>query len=808
MTRFLFFLCTILGSAAVYAQNGTINGTVSTSDGHPAINVTISVERTKLGSISNEKGEYSIKNIKPGNWTLRITSVGSSTQVKEVTVVSGQTQQLDFTLNESAAQLNEITVSSRNMNKENKVVAKMPLKNLENPQVYNTVSSEIMKQQGITSYDDIMRNVPGIFQTWQSTGRGGDGASYFALRGFDAQPSLINGLPGLTSGNLDPANVEEVQVMKGPSGTLFGASFYSYGGIINTITKKPYYGFGTEVGYSIGSFGLNRVTADVNTLLSKKHKIAMRVNAAYTSENSFQNAGFRKALFLAPSFVYEVNDRLSFHVMAEILQEKRAVPPVFFNTDRSSPLDFKNIQELNLNVKESFTSNELTIKNPRVNFQAQMLYKLSDKWTSQTVFSGGRVKSDGVYTYIWDQDPGDKWFGQDFHIENQTTKTFDIQQNFNGDFKIGGLRNRLLIGLDYFHRNVVDNGSGWATGRNVSPQGDVTDYTDPNNGEVHPAIPLTKDAVYALLAGTTGSNSNVTNGFYSAYVSDVLNITSALSVMASLRADYFDSKGDKNAPDSSNGHYNQFALSPKFGLVYQIVPEKVSVFGSYMNAFLNVSPSSVYNTDGDYQGTRSFKPEHANQLEFGIKTDIFADKLYATLSVYDIKVANKVIPDSQNPLNSTQGGKFGSRGFEIDLNAHPTKELNIIAGYSYNHTKVLEGNKDDFYSEPGRSPGGQGPQNLANIWATYRFTSGTLKNFGIGAGGNYASRYKVIDNSITGIFYLPSYALLNAGVFYNAKHFRVSFNVNNITNETYYTGYWSVNPQKPRNFVGSVAFKF
>lgn len=802
----LLFLLASLCTAAVYAQSGTIYGTVTTSDGHPAINVTISVERTRLGSISDENGAYAIKNIKPGNWTLRITSVGAATQLKAITIASGQTQQLNFVLNESAAQLNEVTVSSRNMNTESRIVAKMPLKNLENPQVYNTVSTEIMKQQGITSYDDIMRNVPGIFQTWQSTGRSGDGASYFALRGFDAQPSLINGLPGLTSGNLDPADIEEVQVMKGPSGTLFGASFYSYGGIINTITKKPYYGFGSEVGYSIGSFGLHRVTADVNTLLSKKQKIAMRVNAAYTSEQSFQNAGFRKSFFIAPSFSYEVNDRLSFQVMAEILQEKRAVPPVFFHSNRDTALDFKNIRELNLNVKESFTSNELTIKNPRINFQAQMLYKLSGKWTSQTVFSGGRVKSDGIYTYMWDQDPGDKWFGQDFHIENQTTKTFDIQQNFNGDFKIGTLRNRLLIGLDYFHRNVVDNGSGWATGRNVSPQGEVTNYTDPSTGEVHPIVPLTKDAVYTLLAGTSGNNSNVTNGFYSAYVSDVLNITPALIAMVSLRADYFDSKGDKNAADDDG--YSQFALSPKFGLVYQILPDKVSVFGSYMNAFLNVSPSAVYDMDGNYQRTQSFKPEHANQVEFGIKTDIFTDKLYATLSVYDIKVGNKVVPDSKNPMNSTQGGKFGSTGFEVDLNAQPTPALHIIAGYSYNHTRVLEGNQNDFYSEPGRAPGGQGPQNLANLWATYKFTNGPLKYFGVGAGGNYASRYKVIDNSKTGIFYLPDYALMNAGVFYNAKHFRVSFNVNNITNEVYYTGYWSVNPQKSRNFVGSVAYKF
>ena len=69
-------------------------------------------------------------------------------------------------------------------------------------------------------------------------------------------------------------------------------------------------------------------------------------------------------------------------------------------------------------------------------------------------------------------------------------------------------------------------------------------------------------------------------------------------------------------------------------------------------------------------------------------------------------------------------------------------------------------------------------------------------------------RPRVIDNSATGIFDLPSYTLLNTSLFYNGDKFRVSFNVNNVTDETYYIGYWSVNPQKPRNFVMSVACRF
>ena len=796
----LFFLSTILS----FAQNGSVTGTVRTSDDEPAEFVTVAIKGTSKGAVTNKHGIFQIKGITPGTHIVIASFIGLENNEQAVDVKAGEKAVLDFVLKENAAQLQEVIVSSKKSNRENVIVAKIPLKNLENPQVYNTVSSEILKQQGITNYDDAMRNVPGITRTWESTGRAGDGASYFALRGFDAQPTLYNGLPGITSGNLDPANVEEIQVIKGPSGTLFGGSFYSYGGMINTVTKKPYHSFGGEVAYNVGSFGLNRITADINTPLSKTDKIALRVNTAYHTENSFQDAGFKKSFFIAPSLSYEVNDRLSFHFMTEILQEERAVAPVFFHSNRVDPLPFKTIKELNLNNNLSFTSNDLTIKNPRFNLQGQMVYKLSDQWSSQTVFSRGNVKSNGFYTYIWDDVSGDNYFSQYFHKEQQTTNTTDIQQNFNGDFKIGNMRNRLLVGFDYFNRNVIDNGSGWASARNVTPQGDVN-YVDPYSGDTLAPVYLTEASVNNLLAGTEPAKSNITNSSYSAYASNILNLTPSLMAMVSLRADYFDSKGEK---DSSDDDFDQFALSPKFGLVYQPIREKVSLFANYMNAFINVAPQQVADADGSNTRVKSFKPEHADQWEYGVKTNLLSDKLNATVSVYDIKVTDRVMPDPNNPRNVIQGGKVGSKGFELDLNANPVPGLNLIAGYSHNETKVLAGDREDFYSEPGRSPGGQGPQNLANFWATYRFTHGRLKNFGIGAGGNYASEYKVIDNSKTGDFYLPSYTLINASLFYNADHFRFTLNVNNLTDKTYYIGYWSVNPQKPRNVTASFAYKF
>ncbi|SIN70879.1 TonB-dependent receptor [Chitinophaga niabensis] len=800
--RLLFLISFLFSVTALFAQTtGSIKGKLTTGDGQPGAYVTVRIDRSNKGAISNEKGEYIIKNVKPGNWTLKISAVDAVAQDQAVTVAAGQTATVDFVLNSNAAQLHEVTISDKASRRETRTVAKLPLKNLENPQVYTSVSAELMKQQGVTNFDDAMRNVPGLSRTWESTGRGGDGGTYFSLRGFEAQPNLINGLPGLTSGNLDPAGIEEIQVMKGPSGTLFGGSFYGYGGIINTITKKPYYKFGGEVAYNIGSFDLHRLTVDVNTPLSKTKKIAMRVNAALHTEGSFQDAGNKKSFYIAPSFVYEVNNRLKFDLMVEVLEEKRAAPPVFFHSNRFDPLHAKTIEAFNLNNKLSFTSNDLTIRNPRTNVQGQMQYKLSQQWNSQTVVSYGTVKSDGIYTYIWDDSvPDDNWYGQDFHNENQHTKTLDIQQNFNGDFKIGNMRNRLLVGLDYFNRSVRDNGSGWATGRLVTPQGDVAASAP------YPApVPLNRYSIDTLLASSGSSLSKRVNSSYSAYASNVLNLTPGLMVMVSLRADYFDTKDDKNTPDDDEG-YSQFAVSPKFGVVYQPVLDKVSIFANYMNAFINVAPADVFDADGNKIGIKSFKPEHANQWEGGVKANLLDDKLQATVSVYNTKVSNRVIPDGA--YNSRQGGAVRSKGIEFDINANPAPGLNLVAGYSHIDIKVVEGDPDDFYSEPGRAPGGQGPQNLANLWATYKFTHGALKDFGLGLGGNYGSKYRVIDNSKTGVFDLPSYALLNGSVFYNSKKIRVAVNVNNITGETWYIGYWSVNPQKPRNFVASLAYKF
>src|SRR6185436_8037896 len=210
----------------------------------------------------------------------------------------------------------------------------------------------------------------------------------------------------------------------------FGSSLISYGGLINMTTKKPYDHFGGEVNYTAGSYGLNRVTVDVNTPLDEEHKINFRLNTAYHTENSFQDAGFRKSFFFAPSLSYQVNDKLSFFINTEFMSNEATNPTMLF-LDRGAPLRVHNIDELGYDNKRSYTSNELSIKTPSYNLQGQMMYKFNDQWTSQTVVSRGSSKSDGYYSYLYE---GTQYYpgitegivlGRYMNYQNSTTLTTD-----------------------------------------------------------------------------------------------------------------------------------------------------------------------------------------------------------------------------------------------------------------------------------------------------------------------------------------------------------------------------------------------
>jgi len=802
-------ICMFSSLLAHAQEKALVKGIVLTSDGQSAAGVSVVISKLNAGASTVQDGSYRIKNVPFGNYVLRVSGVGLATQELKIIVDKSTVEVPTITLFESAATLNEVVVNRAGVNpytrRKSMFVSKLALTNLENPQVYTTITKEVLKDQVVTNFNDALKNSSGLDRLWSATGRSGDGSAYFSLRGFATQPTLINGIAALTNGDLDPANIEQVEVVKGPSGTLYGGALVNFGGLINIVTKRPLDTIGGEVSYTLGNYAQHRITLDAYGPLNQQKNVLARVNAAYHKQNSFQDAGFRESFFVAPSLEYRANKRLTLNLDAEVYHYEGTNPLMIF-LNRARPLIANTPDELQFDYHRSYTHDDVTFKTPTMNLRGQALYKISDRWTSRTQVNYNRRKTDGYYQYVMYTDVDNeatKSIANDTVLSRYVTKqdavseVINIQQNFNGDFFIGGLHNRLVVGLDYLRQVNHNNNAPYIVFDRLNTSIDDPDYYLYN-----------KEAIDEKLAANTSpyTYNRATSNVYGAYISDVLNITDRLIAMASVRIDRFESGGTKNLTNNKiTGDYGQTAVSPKFGVVYQLLPDQISIFANYMNGFRNVAP--VTQPLPDIPNT--FKPQQANQFEGGVKLDVLDNRLSFTASYYDISVSNMTRSESivrnDTTYNITvQNGTQLSRGFEFDLTARPLDGLNIVLGYSNNSSKMTKSSA----SIDGRRPVSAGPKHLYNYWASYRFRQGVLENVGLGFGGNSASENLITNDARTGVFTLPAYTVLNATLFYDHPKFRIGVKVDNLTDEQYFRGWTTVEPQMPRSFLANLTYKF
>lgn len=779
MKRILYLFFALL-PLSVFAQKnpstGAVKGRVTTRDNQPAAFVSIIVIGTDRTAISDEGGYFSINKVPSGSRQLEVSLVGYETLRQQVEIAENQTVNIDLQITISNSQLQEVTVTSSKSKfvfKSSEYVARMPLRNLENPQVYNVVGRALMQDQIVIERTDLFRNIPGAVPNFSAGGSMG-----LSMRGFSTTIGMRNGMATSAIVPLNPAILERVESIKGPSGTLFGSNRnVTFGGVYNYVTKRPYEQFGGEISFAAGSYEFGRVTADINTPLNKEKNMLLRVNAAAQSEGSFQDQGFNKNYTFAPTFSYQVNDRLKFTLDMEATRGNYTV--VSFALGNLANITARNFKDLPLDYHKSYINNSIDVNNGINNLQAQIEYKISDQWKSQTnyLYSVGFYK-DLHWTSL--NMLTDSTFAR--VVRNQTPETFgniEVQQNFIGDFKIGGLRNRMVAGLDYNY--------------NYNELYRATVNFDTIN-ILRPLRVMSAQALEAASATRFAATSTVSKNA-SVYVSDVVNITEVLMAMASVRVDRFSTKGTyTQSTGLYAGAYEQTSVSPKFGLVYQLIRNRLSLFGNYMNGFVNLAP--VTQPDNSIL---ELKPQYGNQWEGGVKFDLFNTQLNGSVSFYNINVTNSTRTELVNGLNFTrQDGTQRSRGVEAEVIASPFKGLTIVAGYGYNEntyinsTAALKG-KNVIFS----------PNHIGNAWVSYTVPAGSIKGFGLGAGANYtgASWFDAANS-----FKIPAYTLLSATIFYDAPKFRIGVKGNNLSDERYWNNNGS--PQKPSNFITSVSFKF
>jgi len=732
----------------------------------PTASVKVMENNQELVTDKNGRVELEFTEFKPYTLLIRYNNESyeeklSFNGLKQYTVYIGNKHHL----------LDEITVSAsmKFAEKQTNTVGKVEQKNLETSQTYNIIPSELLKERSVTDMKGALLAAPGIANVTNGLGAGGF-TVIARMRGFSTGAgSLRNGYRTSTTTMADLANIEAIEVIKGPAGTLFGSSTeISYGGMINLVTKKPKpYTFG-DVSLSYGAYDLSRLTLDFNTPVNDSKTVLFRVNGAFQRGKTFQDFGLDNTTFIAPALRFLVNDRLTLNIEAELSQNERNMIAVGY-----LPKGFNSLKDFNWDVKKSFSSNDLIMKSNVLNMLATADYKISDHWNSQTVVSSANTsnKSDYLFVVPLTQDTIGRRI---MRIPSHFVST-SLQQNFVGTYTGENWRNKILIGVDY-------NNDKYLTTRKM-----LNFYDKVDRFGTTPTINMSK--VETMFGSAAESEINTKFQTYGVYLSNVFSLNNRLHLNAGLRMDRY-----KNLVSDFEETY----FSPKFGAVYEVLSDQISLFGNYTNGFNNgylMIESVQFNA-------ATIKPQEANQYEFGFKYELFNKKLHGNASYYSINVKN--VPFSvvaENGKTSTvQNGKRLSRGFEFDLTANPFAGFHLILGYGYNDSKFTEGDEKTIGNRP------QGtPFNVGNFWTSYSIQSGGLKGFGLGIGGNYSDGFYGDDFNT---FKMPGYFLLDANVFYERDQFRVSLKGNNLTNVHYMTTNFWLYAQPTRTILGTVSYRF
>ncbi len=794
LTLYLLFIIVFQGAVSenIFAQNrqpGVIEGRILSADGQPEENVIVVLIPSERQTQSDDNGYFEFRNIPYGTYTIAVKSLGVSAKPVSIEVDAQKVSVGDIQLKENASTLDRVIVSSsyRHINKNSTQVARIPLTYTENPQNYAVVPKELLHTQLVTTTEQALLNIPGVSNMSVVGGSGGSSLT-FKSRGF-ANGSVIyrNGVSTGYVALTDLFNLERFEAIKGPSATLFGGNQgASYGGVYNIITKQPLEVKRGEVSFTTGSYELARTTVDYNTPLNDDKTALIRVNGMYDSRNSFQQLA-QNSVGFAPALLIKANDRLTLNFEGYYYKSTRPIVLFGFSAPpgatTSSSSYAGNVADLHLDPKNPYFLSDFNSSQQTWAVTGKAEYKLSDKWLSQTNYSLARNNNVTYYLNF----TANKASATDttvitrnlLYMPHSQLYTQQFQQNFIGDFKIGAMRNRLLVGVDYFRTNV-----GSARGS--------FKYDDIKTTATSVQQLLIKKARVDSLASRTNftvGGRDIANS-YGAYISEVLNITDRLLLMASLRINRF---------ESVTGDYKQTSYSPKLGASYQIIPGALSVYANYNNGYNNVSGlDSLGNL---------LKPEYADQLEGGLKLDVLQHRLAATVSVYDINVKNRARAVSNYYV---QDNEQRSRGVDIDILANPVAGLNIAVGYGYNDIRysVYNGvpvkvNGQDIEIEGKRVE--SSPYHAGNIWGTYQFTSGGLKGFGLGFGGNgQSSSFTNHTNTIT----LNGFFVTGASVFYNALKFRIGAKIDNIGNKKYYTYNSWLFAGQPRMLSFNITYRF
>ncbi|MEO7977706.1 TonB-dependent receptor [Flavobacterium sp.] len=735
----------------------------------------------------------------------------------------------DTVKNKKGEVLNEVTITA---NKPKKPIsaARSGIKAMDLPQSVQIIGSEVIEQQQAIRLSEVIKNANGIYV---GSARGGAQESFFS-RGYDmgANNMFKNGFRYNAGSIPEVSSLEKVEFLKGGSALLYGN--VAPGGILNLVTKTPKFTEGGELSMQMGSYAFYKPAIDIYGPLN--NSIAYRFNASYENSESFRDYVRNERVYINPSFLFTITDKTQITLQGDYLSAD-------WTPDFGTGIIGKTLLDL---PRNEFYGALWSTGNTKSSSASLLLnHSFNDNWklSFNSSFQSYR-RTQTSTAQISTLDAQGNW-KRGLTKSDGAERIFGDQLSLQGNFNTGKIKHQIFTGADYEN--------------SIAPS-----YTFGFYDAAKPADLITTESNainlfnydYSKESYNVPFNNRITQLIYTdtkrfgLFAQDLISINQYIKVLAGLRWSWQESEATttkeeikkiNNANVITTSYENSIptkgakslnrAFSPKAGLVIQPTTD-LSLFASYSNSF---TPNTGTTVD-----SKPLDPSIIDQYEVGIKKDFWKGLLSTNLTAYQISnnnlaqtaqfLSDGVTQNASNTLKELVGATKG-KGFEVDVTARPVEGLNIMAGYSFNETKVTKSSGTNGSLIVGDILA-RTPKHTANLSFFYKLHDGKLKGLTFGAIGNYIgdrtggwnddylwTEIKPVPTNPNDPKYIitirdrdipiKGYTTFDASVGYDWKKVSLLCKVSNITDELNYTVHenYSVNPIAPRQFMVSLRYK-
>ena len=622
---------------------------------------------------------------------------------------------------------------------------------VEIPQSVSVITRAQMEAQGAQSVTEALRYVPGV--KVETYGLDPKGYDWLFIRGFNGQSTsdYLNGLRQQTNDyamfRSEPYSLERVDVLRGPSSTLFGQG--DAGGVINRVSKKPTADQINEVQLLAGSHDRRQGQFDVGGALDEQNQFLYRVVGLYREANTQLEYDDGHELeddrqYIAPSFTWAPDEDTSLTLLTDFLRDRNGGSLFVYTKPNGHTTDtllgdhsFNRFDQDQYNLGYEFRHRF----NDTLEFRQNLRYGQVDLTFNNLL--PALVTNTGTVIRTADR-------------RQQHMDTFAVDNQLQSDFNTGSIRHILLTGIDYSWQDA-----------------DVTFYRNLPQGFSGQTPPLNvNNPVYGQPIPTPGPGNSLTQADYNqtieqlgAYIQDQIYFDDHWLLTLGGRHDRVRNDFDNNIGASTN--QKDDAFTGRVGLTY-LTDFGLAPYISYAESF---SPNS-----GQAPGGGTFDPSEANQWEVGVKYQPH-DDLLLTLAAYDLTKTNALTRNTSTGVTFAEGEQR-SRGIEAEARLKLDEHWDILGSYTYTKaqiTRSLDGNQ-------GNRPANV-PEHMTSAWVNYNFTDGSLQGLTLGAGARYVgSMYGDPANT----FGADSYTLFDASASYRlTRNVTLAVYAQNLLNEDY-----------------------